>query len=373
MCKELMRAAAEKAAAASILIELSTVSTASGPGAVATTAAASAMATAQAKSMPDSTAKDTQASCGKMRALCAAANLVNSTLRLLSLRAFRNSEAEAEAKGGRRPEDDTLVVQERVPQPESVGVTPQPEAVVSPAAVAVRDDDDDAAAAAAAAAAAPVVVPACYAYRHSWRRRKVPAVAAGGEEIAPVVVANVPEPAGDVPACYAYRHSWQRRRKAPVVVAGDEDAAPVTSAAPVVRSTELRAARVRIVVAGAVVGICEAAPVVVENSTEVGSCSCSSFTSSIADAADTATVGTPNAVGTSQRHVAVAVSPESPELAAGHEHEHSSPQVLRDEILPRLVEAIRGGWRGRPQRPNRGRRYAAALAALLPAPRRRRA
>jgi hypothetical protein len=376
MCKELMRAAAEKAAAASILIELSTVSTASGPGTVATTAAESAMSTSQAKTMPDSIAKDTHASCGNMRALCAAASLVRSTLRLLSLRAFRNSEAEAH--GGRRQEDDTLVVGRRVvPQPASVGVTPQPEAVVAPAAVAVRDDDDD--------AAAPVGDenmpdpasdnPACYAYRHSWRRRNIPVVvAAGGEEAAPVVVASIPEPAGDVPACYAFRHSWQRRRKASVVVAaGDEDAAPVKSEASVVRSTERRAVRVRIWVAGAVVGICLAAPVVVENSTEVGSCSCSSATSPIADAPDTATLGTPNALGTSQRHVAGAAPPEAPELAAGHEHEHSSPQVLRDEILPRLVEAVRGGWRGRPQRPNRGRRYAAALAALLPAPRRRRA
>jgi hypothetical protein len=359
MCKESVRAAAEKAAAAAILIELSktssTASTPSGPGAVATAAA-------QAKTMPDITNKD--ASCVKMRALCAAANLVNSTLRLLSLRAFHS-----EAKVGRQ-EDDILVEERVVPQPESAGVVPQPDVAVAPSAVAVRDDNNVAAPVVAANVPEPAggVAPACYAYRHSWRRRKVPVVVAGGDEAAPVVVANIPEPVGDVPACYAYRHSCWRRCKVPAVVvvaAGGEEAAPVTSEAPAGRSTERRDVRVRIVVAGAVVGIREAAPVAAENPLNDD---CEDLSSLEEEVDFRFSSPAPNALGTSQRHVAVAVSPEAPEPVTAHEH--LSQAEFRDVTQPRPVGAIREGFRGRLLRPNRGGRYAAALAALLPARRR---
>ena len=79
MCKELNRTAAEAEAeaAASILVELSVANASwpQGPGAVATART----------TMPDSIAGDALTSFCKIRALCAAVNLVNSTLRLVSL------------------------------------------------------------------------------------------------------------------------------------------------------------------------------------------------------------------------------------------------------------------------------------------------
>jgi hypothetical protein len=326
MCKGLVRTAAEKAAAAaaaSSLIELSNAaSTPSGPGAVA---AATAKTPAQAKTMPDITAKE--ASCGKLRALCAAANLVNSTLRLLSLRAF-----DSEAVGACQKD---APVEEDVPQQELVG--PQPDVVISRVAVAGRDGDD----------------------------------------AAPVTVENVPETGGDAPAGYAYRHSWRRRRNVPVVVAASDDNndAPVTSEARgAVRSTGRRAARIRIVVAGAVVGICEAAPVFAENSLEVDDdddlppmeevdASSSSFSSS------TAPLGPPDALWTSKKHVAVAVSPEAPDLVIADGH--LSPQELWDMVQPMLVQHITERWHERLRRRGRGANYAAVMAAVMPQRRRR--
>jgi hypothetical protein len=361
MCKELVRTAAEKEAAASILVELanstpsSTASTVSGPSAVA----AATMATAQAKATTDSAAKE--ASCGKMRALCSAVNLVNSTLRLLSLRACYS-----EASVGRRQEDDILVVEERVqPQLESVGVVQQPYDVdAAPVVVAnVPEPAGD--------------VPACYAYRHSWRRRRnVPVVADGDDDYAAAAVAQaavmVPEPAGDGPACYAYRHSWRRRRNVPVVARGgdDDNAAPVTSEAGAVRSTGGRAARIRVVVAGAVVGTCEAAvgsckaaPVAAENPLEDDEDLPPLEEVDASSSSSTFPLPCSNASWTSKKPVAVAVSSDESEQELVKD---LCWQEYRDVHLPMIEEARRVGWQERLRRPGRGALYAAAMEAMQP-------
>jgi hypothetical protein len=354
MCKELVWTAAEKAAAASSLIELSNAaSTPSGPGAVAT--AASASATAQAKMMPGIIAKE--ASCGKLRALCAAANLVNSTLRLLSLRAY-----DTEAVGARQEDA------ERVPQQELVG--PQPDFVVARAAVAGRDGD-----AAAPVVAENVPVPggdalAGYAYRHSWQRRR-----RNVRVVAPAAVAGRDDDAA-APAGYAYRHSWRRRRNVPVVVAASnvDNDAPVTSEARgAVLSTGRRAARIRIVVAGAVVGICEAAPVAAEKSLEDDDDNdlptLEEVDASSSPPSSTAPLGPPGALWTSKKHVAVSVSPEAPDLVVADGH--LSRQELWDMVQPMLVQYTTERWQERLRRRGRGANYAAVMAAVMPQRRRR--
>jgi hypothetical protein len=365
MCKELVRTAAEKEAAAAILVELakstpsSPASTVSGPSAVA----AATMATAPAKTTTDSAAKE--ASCGKMRALCSAVNLVNSTLRLLSLRACYS-----EATVGRRQEDDTLVVGERVqPQPESVGVAPQPcDVDAAPVVVAnVPEPAGD--------------VPACYAYRHSWqrRRRNVPVVADGDDDYAAAAVAQaavmVPEPAGDGPACYEYRHSWRRRRNVPVVARGgddddDDNAAPVTSEAGAVRSTGGRTARIRVVVAGVVVGTCEAvvgpckaAPVAAENSLDQDEDLPPLEEVDASSSSSTSPLACSSASWTSKKPVAVAVSSDEPEQELVKD---LCWQEYRDVHLPMIEEARRVGWQERLRRPGRGALYAAAMEAMQP-------
>ena len=187
-----------------------------------------------------------------------------------------------------------------MPQPESFGVAPQPDVDVSPAAI----------------------------------------------------VENVPEPAGDSPACYAYRHSW-RRRKVPVVAGGDGAPATEARAVPSTRGA----------------GINVAAPAV-ENSledaddlpplVEVDDSSSSSSTALTAVAADTATLYSMNALGSSKEDAAVTVSPDAPELEPGYLH--LSAQEFVDTIQP----SIRDGWHERQQRRGRGGRYAAIMAAVQP-------
>ena len=113
MCKKLMRTAAEKEAdaAASILVVMSTNASAS-----QSWSGAEATAPITTK-MPDIIAKDeplaaVAASSGKIRALCAVAKLVHSTVHLVSLSVRLNEEL-------------------AVPQLEILGVTPQPEACVA--------------------------------------------------------------------------------------------------------------------------------------------------------------------------------------------------------------------------------------------------
>jgi hypothetical protein len=380
MCKKLMRtvAEAEADAAASILVEISTNASSkstSWPGAVGT-----AMAPITTK-MPEIVAKDeplaaAAESSGKIRALCAVAKLVHSTVHLVSLRVRHN-----EAYGGLRQADDALVEGLAVPQPESLDATPQPDAVVAPvvpepaggdvykhrhswrrrrSAAVIAAASDDAPVAEGGALAENALEPAgdVYKHRHSWRRRSVPVVVAASEDAsvteegdlaesvqepagdvykhrhswrrrsAPVVVAatddapvteegaraeNGPEAASDV---YKHRHSW-RRRSAPVVVAVTDDA-PATEVASVVRSTgRPRAPRIRVVVAGSVVGVCVAALVTNESVDE------------------------------------------------NDDDHHADLPTLH------VAESTREGWQERRQRRGRGERYAAFMTAALTTTRRR--
>jgi hypothetical protein len=327
MCKELIRTAAEKepeaekAAAASILVEMS-MNTASASASASCPGAAVAKATEPITTKTkvlDSIDPETS-----IRALCAAARLFRSTtLRFAGLRPFHD--------GGRRhveEEHDAALVEES-------------EAFAVPAAVSE---------------------PACAAYkhRHSWRRRQ--------HNNVPTVVEEAPEPArGDAPAgccaAYKYRHSWRRRRIAVRAVVGaagssDEDA-PVTTEEEdrggAVRSAGRRpraAMRVRVVVAGAFVGVCEAAPVVAESS-------------SLDNGDDDAV---PSLVQV--EHVTVAVPPLLEAADAGR-----LAVAAREDMVPPprlVVEPIREGWQERQKRRGRGERYAAILAAVLPTQRRRR-
>jgi hypothetical protein len=332
MCKKLIRTAAEAEAekAASILVEVSTKASVSRSGAAVATVTVpitTKMPEITAKDEPLAAAAAAAASSGKIRALCAAAKLVHSTLHFVSLRVPHK-----EVKGGLRQGD--ALIEKLLSQPESFGVAPQPEAVAAPAA--------------------PESGCSAYKYRHSWRRRRhVPVVVAASDD-APCTeektrVENVSEPAaGDVPPCYVYkyRHSW-RRRKVPVVIAGG-DGAPVTDEARgAVRSTgRRRAARVSVVVAGTKIGICEAAFVPDD---------------SVDDDDDDDHIGgdVPPPVevdfsaSVSAEHVEGAISSSPGVVAAAHE-----------EVA--VVESIREGWQDRQQRRGRGARYAAYLAALRP-------
>jgi hypothetical protein len=334
MCKELIRTAAEakaeKAAAASILVDMS-MNTASESASCPGAAVAKATATVTTKTtMPDSIDPDKS-----IRALCAAARLVRSTtLRFAGLRPFHY--------GGRRHvEEEDAAAAALVEGPESVAVL------------------------------AAVSEPNCSAYkhRHSWRRRRLNNVPTVVEEAR---VENVPEPGparGDAPAgccaAYKYRHSWRRRRRiavrAVVGAAGssDEDA-PVTTEEKEDRGGAVRSAgrqpcaatRVRVVVAGAFVGVCEAARVVAESS---------SF-----DNGDDDEV--PSLVQV--EHVTVAVLPllEAPDTGR-------VAVAAREDMVPPprlVVEPIREGWQERQKRRGRGERYAAILAAVLPTQRRQR-
>jgi hypothetical protein len=312
MCKELIRTAAEKEAeaeaeaAASILVKMS-LDASSGAVATATSAAAAPITT----KMPDSIVKDAQlsaaaSSSGKsIRALCAAAKLVHSaTLRFARVRPFHFA-----ANGGCRRQEDGALVEDLVLQPKKAGVAPQPDVGVVPA---VPEPE-------------PEPARREYKDRHSWRRRRnVPAVVDEARD------ENVPEPAGgDAPAClvYKYRHSW-RRRKVPIVVAGggDDEKEPTTAVAlGAVRSVERpRLARVSVVVAGDVAGICEA--------------------------------------------TVAASSPEAPQpdLVPAAECNAMAPPTT----LP-VVEPIREGWQDRQKRRGRGERYAAIIAEVLLTSRRR--
>jgi hypothetical protein len=311
MCQKLVRAAAEKeaeTAAASILVEMSLDAKASasastlwsGPGAVAK--ATGSIAT----TIPNSIVKDAPlaaeaveaaeaaSSFGGVRALCAAAKLVRSTLRFVSLRVL-HEEA--------RQEDDALV-----------------EAVV-PAVPELEPAGGDA-----------------YKHRHSWRRRRnvsvIVVVASTTEEEARAK--NVPGPAtGDV--AHKYRHSWRRRKVPGNMVAASGDDAPTTEetcggASSTERHT--RAVRVSVVVAGVIVGDCEAA-LVTDNSVD------------------------------EDNHVD-ALSPEAPD--------HVVPAAAGEAVVPPtlpVVESNREGWQERQKRRGRGERYAAILAAVRSPPRRR--
>jgi hypothetical protein len=367
MCKELIRTAAEaeaeaeKAAAASVLVGMSrrtASSTSTRPGGPITTTTKPTEGVA--KDAPRAEAE--AASFGKLWALCAAANLVRSTTRrIVSLGAFHGQEA--------RQEDALVEVKEKP-------VLEPPESAGEHCAVC---GEATAPAPAAAAATAVDDAPACdaYKYRHSWRRRKAPVIVVAGRSNAPKLEhSSAPEPVGDVLDSYAFRHSWRRRRKVPSVVvvpaSGVDDAAVTEATGGVVRSTgrRFRSARISVVVAGAFLGVCEAA-LVADNSVDEDD------DDHRADSASTSS--DPNAAASAapvlgKQPVAVAV-PSSLSSSSLEASDHLTAAACKEVVQPALrvfAESTREGWQERQRRRGRGERYAAFMAAaLMSTPRRR--
>jgi hypothetical protein len=226
-----------------------------------------------------------------------------------------------------------------------------------------EEEDDAALVEGPGAVAVPAAVPepncSAYKHRHSWRRRQHNNVPTVVEEAR---VENLPEPEparGDVPAgccaAYKYRHSWRRRivvqavvgaagssgEDAPVTTEEEDRGGAVRSAGRSAWRQPCAATRVRVVVAGAFVGVCEAARVVAESIS--------------LDNGDDDAVPSLGEV----KHVTVAVPPLLEAADTGR-----VAVAAREDMVPPprlVVEPVREGWQERQKRRGRGERYAAIL------------